>query len=126
MKIIKIAKMEDEMESKNKIESSVMRLINPGQFETSVVDRQLHHGEVVVSPEVVSVCHADLRYFSGDRRKEALRQKLPMALFHEGVGRVVESKSDLVAIGTRVSIIPNIASFHLNGISKEDCCTACR
>jgi hypothetical protein len=33
-----------------------------------------------------------LRYYTGNRRPEALAKKLPMALFHEGIGIVEDSK----------------------------------
>lgn len=114
------------MEFTENIKSSVIRLVQPGQFETIAVNRICHNGEVVIEPELISICHADLRYFSGTRRKEVLQEKLPMALFHEGIGRVVKSRSDSISIGDRVAIVPNLARFRLNRISKEECCTVCR
>lgn len=41
------------------------------------------------SPEYLSICKADQRYYLGNRSREALKAKLPMALIHECVARVV-------------------------------------
>ena len=56
------------------------------------------------------MCHADLRYYTGNRRKEALEKKLPMALFHEGIGTIEESKHPNFNKGDKVVIVPNIPS----------------
>src|SRR5699024_11111995 len=77
-------------------------------------------------PYIVSVCHADLRYFSGNRRKEALEKKLPMALFHEGLGIVNQSFHPDFVKGDRVVIVPSIPGFVLNNIPKEECCDNCQ
>jgi hypothetical protein len=34
--------------------------------------------DIIVKPTKASVCHADLRYYTGNRRPEALAKKLPM------------------------------------------------
>lgn len=113
------------MEFKDNIKSSVIRLVQPGHFETITIDRKCLKDEVVVEPELISICHADLRYFSGSRRKEAMEEKLPMALFHEGIGKVIKSRTNTVVTGDRVVIIPNLAAYKMKGITKKECCTVC-
>lgn len=106
--------------------SNVYRLTAPGTFEAVEVERTVSGNDVVVRPHIVSVCHADLRYYTGNRRKEALEAKLPMALFHEGIGTVTNSKHPSFKEGDRVVIVPSIPGFVLNNISKEECCRNCR
>lgn len=108
------------------IDSKVYRLIQPGQIKEVHVQRELKEGWVAVEPSIVSVCHADLRYYTGQRRPEALAKKLPMALFHEGIGTVVESASEKFKVGQRVVIAPNIPGHALHGVSKDQCCEPCR
>ncbi len=90
------------------LQSKVYRLVKPYQIEETVVERELRRGEVAVKPILGSICHADLRYYTGNRRPEALAQKLPMALIHEGIGEIVDSAAEEFAPGQKVVIIPNI------------------
>ncbi|EJJ6354943.1 alcohol dehydrogenase catalytic domain-containing protein [Staphylococcus pseudintermedius] len=92
------------------INSNAYRLIAPGKFEYTTITHEFEEGDVIINPTKASVCHADLRYYTGNRRKEALAQKLPMALFHEGIGIVEESKYDGIEKGDKVVIVPNIPS----------------
>lgn len=108
------------------IASRTFRLNKPGELEEVWVDREIKEGQVVVEPEMTSVCHADLRYYTGQRRAEALAKKLPMALLHEGIGKVVESRSEQLHPGQRVVIVPNLPGYIMKGIPKEQCCPACR
>lgn len=48
-----------------------------------------------------------------------------MALFHEGIGRVVESLSPAVNPGEKVVIIPNIPRYVLEQKPKSKCCNSC-
>ncbi|MGM8366373.1 alcohol dehydrogenase catalytic domain-containing protein [Virgibacillus sp. W0181] len=107
------------------LNSAAYRLKSPGHFEKELLDVELKPGYVAVEPNLASVCHADLRYYTGNRRKEALKDKLPMALFHEGIGRVVESNSSEIVIGQRVVIIPNIPRYALDQKPKSECCSSC-
>lgn len=109
-----------------KVISNVYRLTTPGTFEAVEIEREVNDNDVVVRPHIVSVCHADLRYYTGNRRKEALEAKLPMALFHEGIGTVTDSKHPSFKEGDRVVIVPSIPGFVLNNTSKEECCRNCR
>lgn len=108
------------------VKSRAYRLIEPGIIREVVLEHPFHEGQVVVEPNLASICHADLRYYTGQRRAEALARKLPMALLHEGVGRVVESKFSNLKQGQRVVIVPNLPGYMLAGIAPEDCCPDCR
>jgi ribitol-5-phosphate 2-dehydrogenase len=90
------------------------------------IERKVGEGQVAIQPTISSICHADLRYYTGNRRPEALAKKLPMALLHEGLGTIVESKFDGLSNGQRVVIVPNIPGYLLNRIDPQDCCHACR
>lgn len=107
------------------LNSTAYRLTNPKQFKSEELKVSLKPGFVAVKPSLASVCHADLRYYSGNRRKEALKDKLPMALFHEGIGQVTDSLTPEIDVGERVVIIPNIPWYALNQKPKSECCTSC-
>lgn len=110
--------------SENVVFSRTYRLLQPRKLKEVHVKRSFGDGEVVVEPVLASICHADLRYFSGQRRKEALAKKLPMALIHEGIGRVVESRGSRVRPGERVVIVPNLPGCRgMRG--RRDFCPAC-
>lgn len=107
------------------VHSRTFRLLNPGQVEEVIIERQVRDGEVVVEPTIASICHADLRYYTGQRNPDALAKKLPMALLHEGIGKVVESKSEAVKVGQRVVIVPNIPGYLLEDGNSEECSSTC-
>jgi ribitol-5-phosphate 2-dehydrogenase len=109
-----------------RIRSRAFRLIKPLEIVETAVEHDFHEWEVVVEPLIGSICHADLRYYTGNRRPEALRRKLPMALIHEGVARVVHTSSPALQLGQRVVVVPNIPGYLHNGIRPEHCCPACR
>lgn len=88
--------------------NTVYRLVAPRRFEAAFQNLTLEGDTVLVRPEYLSICHADQRYFQGNRSLEVLREKLPMALIHEGVGRVVLDASGEFPKGQRVIMIPNI------------------
>lgn len=99
--------------------SNVYRLVAPGVFEPAQVELDpwsgVAQGEaggeplVLVRPTHLSICQADMRYYLGSRPAEVLARKLPMALIHEGVGRVVADPSGTLAPGQRVVMLPNNA-----------------
>lgn len=105
--------------------STAYRLTSPGHFEKQRLKNELKLGYVVVEPNLASVCHADLRYYTGNRRKEALKAKLPMALFHEGIGTIIDSNAPGIKQGERVVIIPNIPRYVLEQKPKSECCSSC-
>ncbi|MFD2923116.1 alcohol dehydrogenase catalytic domain-containing protein [Halobacillus naozhouensis] len=108
------------------VKSKTYSLTAPWIFKEEELSREVSEGDVVVKPVLASVCHADLRYFTGKRRKEALQKKLPMALFHEGVGVIVKSNHPDRKVGERVVIVPNIPEYLVEGTTKEECCSSCK
>src|SRR5699024_1925585 len=79
----------------------------PRQFEITYKDESLISNKVVVRPTHLSICAADQRYYTGTRGEQAMKEKLPMALIHEGVGEVVFDLTGQFNIGTRVVMVPN-------------------
>lgn len=92
----------------NSVESRVFSLVKPGVIEEGHKTRTFPDRWVAVESTYASICHADLRYFAGLRRPEALAKKLPMALLHEGIGIVKETRSEKFSVGDRVVVVPNI------------------
>lgn len=87
--------------------NAVYQLKAPRQFEVVFKDIELDGEHVVVRPTHLSICHADQRYYQGTRPEKILRQKLPMALIHEGIGRVVCDPTGTFEVGQEVVMIPN-------------------
>src|SRR5690625_4775666 len=87
--------------------NQVYRLVSPRQFEVTYKDKSIISNKVVVRPTHLSICAADQRYYTGSRGKEAMREKLPMSLIHEGVGVVVFDPTNTFEIGTKVVMVPN-------------------
>jgi ribitol-5-phosphate 2-dehydrogenase len=65
--------------------------------------------QVIVRPDYLAICHADQRYYLGQRDHAVLAKKLPMAPIHEATGTVIHDPSKTHAVGQRVVLIPNIA-----------------
>lgn len=64
--------------------------------------------KVIIKPEYMALCHADQRYFLGQRDAKVLKQKLPMALIHEACGTVVFDPLGEWKAGQKVVMIPNV------------------
>src|SRR5690625_2231994 len=88
--------------------NQVYRLVSPRQFEVTYKDKSIISEKVVVRPTHLSICAADQRYYTGTRGKKAMQEKLPMALIHEGVGKVVFDPTGKIKVGTKVVMVPNI------------------
>src|SRR5699024_12262252 len=102
------------MNSNQKVlQSTALRLIKPGLFEKHLITHHIKNNDVVVKPYLASICHADLRYYTGNRRKEALNNKLPMALFHEELAVVEASYHPNFKKGDRVLSVPIIHGYTL-------------
>lgn len=86
--------------------NTVYRLVAPRTFEPVVVSQDTA-GKVVVRPTHLSICNADQRYYQGMRSRAVLDRKLPMALIHEGIGRVVSDDAGIFQSGDRVVMLPN-------------------
>lgn len=85
----------------------VYRLVAPGRFEVEFSDIELNDAVTLVRPTHLSICHADQRYYQGLRPPAVMREKLPMALIHEGIGEVVWDGSGTYRAGDRVVMVPN-------------------
>lgn len=87
--------------------NQIYQLVAPKVFSVKYDD--ITFGEkIVVRPEYMALCHADQRYFLGQRDAKVLRQKLPMALIHECCGRIVYDPKGIWKSGQRVVVIPNV------------------
>ncbi len=88
--------------------NTIYRLAAPRQFEIAFQDIDLFNSEVIVRPTHLSICNADMRYYLGTRNTSILHEKLPMALIHEGIGKVVLDNTGNFENGDMVVIVPNI------------------
>lgn len=84
----------------------VYQLVSPKVFSVAYQDTDLTD-EVLVRPRYLSICHADQRYYLGQRDAKVLRQKLPMALIHECCGEVIADPTGTFRVGQPVVLIPN-------------------
>lgn len=90
--------------------SAVYQLKRPRQFELVYKDITLDDKNVLIRPTHLSICNADQRYYQGLRPKEVMKKKLPMALIHEAIGRVVYDPTGEFVVGDHVVMIPNLPS----------------
>ncbi len=88
--------------------NAVYRLVAPGRFEVEFNQVRIGNKNVIVRPTYLSICNADQRYYQGRRASEVMRDKLPMALIHEGIGEVVYDAGGNFRSGDEVVMIPNI------------------
>lgn len=79
----------------------------PKLLEEVYTDLNLEKG-VIVRPTYLSICKADQRYYYGKRAPEVIEQKLPMALIHESVGKIVKDNTGTFNVGDNVVMIPNL------------------
>lgn len=82
------------------------KLISPGQFVVDFEEVDLSGEKIIIRPEKLSICAADQRYYTGKRERSVLSKKLPMALIHEGVGRVIYDNKGKFKPGDKVVMIP--------------------
>lgn len=87
--------------------NSVYRLIAPGMIEVACTQPDIKNS-VILRPLYLSICKADQRYYLGNRSREALKAKLPMALIHECVAKVVFDPTGNFKTGELVIPVPNI------------------
>ena len=85
----------------------VYRLFSPKQIRTDLVEEVLREDSVIVRPTYLSICAADMRYYTGRRDKQAMKKKLPMALIHEAVGEIIYDPKKRFEKGSKVVMIPN-------------------
>lgn len=99
--------------------NTVYQLKSARQFEAVFKNIELDDMHVLVRPTHLSICHADQRYYQGTRPEAVLRAKLPMALIHEGIGRVVYDPTGTFQVGDEVVMIPNHPSETDNVIAEN-------
>ncbi len=85
------------------------KLVKPFVIETffhNVKPEGTSH--LIVRPEKLSICKADMRYYFGQRDAAVLHSRLPMALIHEACGRVMYDPTGKYKSGDKVVLLPNI------------------
>ena len=80
------------------------KITEPKRFEIFVED--IRNENVLVRPEILAVCKADIRYYLGNRSLNILKRKFPMSLIHEATGVVIRDKSGKFKSGQRVVLLP--------------------
>lgn len=98
--------------------SAIYQLKSTRRFEETFKDIDTSK-DVIVRPTHLSICHADQRYYQGKRPANVLRDKLPMALIHEGIGYVVKDNTNTFKVGQKVVMIPNQPVEH-DDVIKEN------
>lgn len=88
--------------------NSQYKLTAPRKIETFFADAELAGENIIVRPEMLSVCKADMRYFFGQRDAKVMKQRLPLALIHEAAGTVVYDPKQRFSRGDKVILLPNI------------------
>lgn len=96
----------------------VYQLISPRVISIKYENLDLND-KVIVKPLYMAICHADQRYYTGNRDKKILSKKLPMALIHECCGEVVIDKSGKFKKGQKVVLIPNVPGKYNNEIYEN-------
>lgn len=85
----------------------IYQLISPKVISVEYKDVTFDN-KVIVRPEYMAVCHADQRYYLGQRDQKVLDKKLPMALIHECCGRVIYDPTGQYHANELVALIPNV------------------
>ena len=99
--------------------NNVYRLVAPRVIEPVQLPMRIAQDSVVVRPTYLSICNADMRYYLGNRSPEVLAKKLPMALIHEGIGRVVYDAQGKLKPKTNVVMLPNDPVEHSDVIAEN-------
>lgn len=86
------------------------KITEPKRFEIFIEDISNHN--VLVKPDYLAICKADIRYYLGNRDRNILKRKFPMSLIHEATGVVLKDRNDKFKAGQRVVLLP---------CSKADC-----
>lgn len=97
----------------------VYQLVSPGIISVKYEDMNFNN-KVIIKPDYMAVCHADQRYYFGQRSMDKLRLKLPMALIHECVGKVMYDSSGTYKSGQNVVMIPNVPAIAHNSALYEN------
>ena len=97
----------------------VYSLISPRNFSIKY-EEITYEKNLIVKPLYMAICHADQRYYRGERDARKLKAKLPMALIHEAMGKVVYDSSGKYKVGQNVVMIPNIPGKTKSDIIYEN------
>jgi len=89
----------------------VYQLVSPQVFSVKYEDIRFED-KVIIRPQYMAICHADQRYYLGQRDHAVLQKKLPMALIHECCGKVVFDPTGTWKTGEAVVMIPNVPAEH--------------
>jgi len=84
----------------------IYRLIDVKRIEMKQREIKCSNDLVLVKPSYMAICAADQRYYLGKRKKEIMREKLPMALIHEATGIVLHDYSGQIENGKKVVLVP--------------------
>lgn len=85
------------------------KLVKPFVIETFFNDVKLEGtSHLIVRPEKLSICKADMRYYFGLRDAAVLQSRLPMALIHEACGSVMYDPTGQFSRGDKVVLLPNM------------------
>ena len=95
------------------------KITEPKRFEIFVEDIQ--NENVLVRPEYLAVCKADIRYYLGNRSLNVLKRKFPMSLIHEATGVVIKDKSGELKEGQRVVLLPCRRAEDCDGTKCDEC-----
>lgn len=87
--------------------NAVYQLVAPRMIDVTYKEITLNESSVVIRPLKLSICKADQRYYQGTRSQGVLKKKLPMALIHECVSKVVYDPTNTFKPGDIVVPIPN-------------------
>ena len=84
----------------------IYRLMDAKRID--MVQREVAIGNdlLLARPRYISVCAADQRYYQGKRKREIMRNKLPMALIHEATATVLHDPTGKLKNGTGIVPLP--------------------
>lgn len=98
--------------------NTIYRLKSPHRFEIAFDELNINNS-VLVRPTHLSICNADQRYYQGTRDAKVLKEKLPIALIHEGIGKVVYDPTNTFTPGDNVVMIPNFPTESIENIAEN-------
>ncbi len=84
------------------------KLVSPLVIDIFYENLDYDNDGILVRPEMLSICKADIRYYFGMRDAKIIRRRLPLALIHEACGSVLYDKGGRYSKGDKVVLLPNI------------------
>ena len=99
--------------------NAVYELQSPRMFDVTYKELNTDSESVLIRPLYLSICKADQRYYQGTRSADVLKEKLPMALIHECVGKVVFDPTGNFKTGEIVVPVPTIPEENDEVISEN-------